>query len=140
MEIKWTTAMTNDPGTDATDMWWWLSFADDSGCLGIAIVKGKSVGDAAAEARRLRINPGGEVLGHPFPDDDVDAKKERERWGVNRLIDPEDLRADGYRKRGELRGSIGDARNDKGETFRDYEARIGQSVCEDHNKKLEKDG
>lgn len=53
--------------------WVWLSFADPdkpkgTQFLGVAIVEGEDVVDGAAEAHRLGINPGGEVLGYPLPD------------------------------------------------------------------------
>ncbi len=46
------------------DQWWWLSFADDDGFLGAATV-GPSGGfiEAVQLAKRLNINPGGEVVG-----------------------------------------------------------------------------
>ncbi len=42
--------------------WWWCSFANDGGFLGVAIVRAQGIGTAIMEARRIGINPGGEVL------------------------------------------------------------------------------
>ena len=43
------------------DQWWWLSFADDDGFLGVAVVTGFGLADAVSTAHRLGINPGGSV-------------------------------------------------------------------------------
>ncbi len=116
-------------------MWWWLSFATGEGSRGVAIVEGDDVADATDNATKRGINPGGEVVGYPFPDA-LDAVAERERWGTNHLIKPEALIADGYQKRGEVLDAIGDTRNEHGETFEEYEARTGQVICEEHNTKV----
>lgn len=47
----------------------WLSFADDNGFRGAALVQGASLGDAVRRATALGINPGGEVLGPEYPPD-----------------------------------------------------------------------
>ncbi len=47
-------------------MFWWLSFASDSGFLGATIVKGAYFTEAVQEAQRLGVNPGGEVQGMPL--------------------------------------------------------------------------
>lgn len=51
--------------------WWWLSFADPSlptgsQFLGACIVRGSNIVMAALEAHRLKISPGGQVLGISF--------------------------------------------------------------------------
>jgi hypothetical protein len=46
---------------------WWLSFAGDEGFRGVALVEGETMVDAVKEAHRLRINPGGEVMGVAAP-------------------------------------------------------------------------
>lgn len=47
---------------------WWLSFANDDGFLGCALVgPGSTVLEAAEVARSLGIHPGGEVAGLPTP-------------------------------------------------------------------------
>jgi hypothetical protein len=53
--------------------YWWLSFCDPDlprgqTFLGVCIVAGEGIGDAAREAHRLGCNPGGEVQGMPIPD------------------------------------------------------------------------
>lgn len=42
--------------------WWWLSFADETGFLGAAIVRGVDAHDAVRRSHRLGLNPGGEVM------------------------------------------------------------------------------
>lgn len=42
---------------------WWLSFADERGFLGAALVEGFTIVDAAQLAWELKINPGGQVAG-----------------------------------------------------------------------------
>lgn len=59
---------------DPFDGWMWLSFADphlDEGeqFLGVAIVPGANVVQAAVHASMLGCNPGGEVIGYPIPDE-----------------------------------------------------------------------
>lgn len=46
--------------------WIWLSFADDTGFLGAAIVQGGGMMEATMRARQLGCNPGGEVVGEPL--------------------------------------------------------------------------
>lgn len=50
------------------ERWWWLSFADGdlpegSQFLGVALVRGQNIADAARAAHVLGCNPGGEVQG-----------------------------------------------------------------------------
>ena len=45
---------------------WYLSFADDDGFLGAVVVEATGFMDAVMKTRTLKINPGGEVMGHPF--------------------------------------------------------------------------
>lgn len=47
-------------------MFWWLSFADDSGFLGAAIVEGDDMKAAVTNAWKHGVNPGGEVKGMPL--------------------------------------------------------------------------
>lgn len=50
-------------------VWWWLSFANEAGFLGVAIVRAPDMVAAVRAAHRLRCNPGGEVNGWPVPED-----------------------------------------------------------------------
>lgn len=55
---------------------WWLSFADGRlptgrQFLGVAIVPGTNVYTASLVARHLGCNPGGEVAGEVFEDDEI---------------------------------------------------------------------
>lgn len=47
--------------------WWWLSFGSevDGRFLGVAIVRGTDIIDAARAAHALGCNPGGQVLAVP---------------------------------------------------------------------------
>jgi hypothetical protein len=74
------------------DKLWWLSFAGDGGNLGVAVVAARNFGSAIAEAYRLGINPGGEVMGFECPPDCDEAKV----LGVGRLISPEEMARAGY--------------------------------------------
>lgn len=47
-------------------VWWYLSFAEN-GWRGSVIVMGTDIITACEEAFRLKINPGGQVLGLPIP-------------------------------------------------------------------------
>ncbi len=54
--------------------WWYLSFADvtrpkGQHFLGACIVQGDDIVEAAREAHVRGCNPGGQVLGAPYPDD-----------------------------------------------------------------------
>jgi hypothetical protein len=49
--------------------WWYLSFAGDDGWKGACIVPGKGVITATLMSKRLKANPGGEVLVIPVPED-----------------------------------------------------------------------
>lgn len=56
---------------DGPQLWWWLSFADPrrpkgSQFLGVCIVEGANVWQAAAHAIDLGCNPGGMVRGVPY--------------------------------------------------------------------------
>ena len=59
--------------------WWWCSFAHDDGFRGVAIVWARGIISATNEARRRRINPGGEVIAY-----EIDEPPERYR---NKLLD-----------------------------------------------------
>lgn len=65
--------------------WWYLSFADEK-FNGACIVEGTDFLDAVQEAHRLKINPGGQVVGNPIPEDAEYDPKYR-----NRLLSKEDL-------------------------------------------------
>jgi hypothetical protein len=66
--------------------WWWLSFADDTGFLGVAIVEAGGIMEAAVAAKLAGCNPGGEVLAYPIPVDKLPVEKLR-----NRLLSRDDL-------------------------------------------------
>lgn len=68
----------------------YISFALPRKCLGILILEGELLEDAAAiEARRLNLNPGGQVLAIPCKETDGDVPREifEAMWNNrNRLI------------------------------------------------------
>jgi hypothetical protein len=66
--------------------WWWLSFADEDGFRGVAIVQARGVIGAVEEALRRNINPGGDVQGLRLRK----APPERSR---NRLLDEGEAQA-----------------------------------------------
>ena len=72
--------------------WLWLSFrdVDTNTNLGVAIVEGGGVVEAALNARLRGCNPGGEVLPYPLDPDRVPAEEYR-----NRLLSGEELEAAG---------------------------------------------
>jgi hypothetical protein len=47
----------------------YLSFATDAGFLGACVVEARTVAHAARRCHELGINPGGEVLGAPIPNE-----------------------------------------------------------------------
>ncbi len=59
--------------------WWYLSFADDTAFRGGVVVRGTDVESATKEAHRLKINPGGQVLGVPIPEGKVPVAAYRDR-------------------------------------------------------------
>lgn len=48
---------------------WYLTFADDDGWRGAALVPGCGMIDACSTARALGCNPGGEVVGYALAED-----------------------------------------------------------------------
>ncbi len=46
---------------------WYLSFADERGFLGAAIVQAQGITTATMRAHRLGINPGGQVAAYEVP-------------------------------------------------------------------------
>lgn len=81
-------------------MLWYLSFVGEDRWLGGAFVPGDDLVDAAKRAHVLGCNPGGEVMGHPIPDDVTPPPEEY----IGKLLDKETLsmldkraaEADGY--------------------------------------------
>lgn len=51
--------------------WFYLSFADDDGFRGAAIVEAKGILGATLYCNLLGINPGGEVMAIPIPEDQL---------------------------------------------------------------------
>lgn len=45
----------------------WMSFANDNGFLGVAIVRGKTIAEALRTTHALGINPGGTVMAGAIP-------------------------------------------------------------------------
>lgn len=67
---------------------WWLSFADDDGFRGVAIVDAPSFIEAVMKTHVLDINPGGSVRGFPCPDASLIPPEH-----VDRLLSLDELRA-----------------------------------------------
>jgi hypothetical protein len=77
----------NPPG------WWYLSFvSDDDVFLGVAIVQGQGLITAVRRAHRLKINPGGQLMGLEIPDISLVPEEARERLlskaDLERLLGP----------------------------------------------------
>ncbi len=49
--------------------WWWMSFADNTGNLGVVIISGKTFEDAHRATHDLGINPGGELCSVEITDE-----------------------------------------------------------------------
>lgn len=69
--------------------WYWLSYAQEK-FNGVLIVKGDSFLDAAIEAHRLGLSPGGQVAGIPIPLDKLDNFPAEFR---NRLLTKEEAKS-----------------------------------------------
>lgn len=69
----------------AAPAWWYLSFAEEK-FNGACIVLASDMIEAVRETHRSKINPGGQVIGHPIPEDAIPEEKYR-----NRLLSKADL-------------------------------------------------
>lgn len=49
------------------ERWHWCSFADESGNLGVAVVRARGPLDSITRCNTLKINPGGEVMFFELP-------------------------------------------------------------------------
>ena len=86
---------------------YWNSFTDiidgKERCLGVAIVEGDSAQEAIRRCWKIGINPGGQVLSIGVSLDDERAILEINKYGLDRLIPPEELLAGGARRLKDLR-------------------------------------
>ncbi len=57
--------------------WQWLSFADEAGCRGVAIVKARGLLDALRKTRARGMNPGGELLLRTLPAEALTPEQDR---------------------------------------------------------------
>jgi hypothetical protein len=75
---------------DQTERWWWLSFIDRESetNLGVAIVRGGGIMEAAQNAFTIGCNPGGEVGAWPLSDEMMEEVDEQHR---NRLLSEAEL-------------------------------------------------
>jgi hypothetical protein len=104
----------------------WISFAtDETGNLGCCIVDAKNETDAIKKTWKLKINPGGQAMLTEYALNES-AKIEIAKWGKNKLISPEDLMNDGYKKLKDLDLDLQDKITNL--------TRVS-GVCEKHNKK-----
>jgi len=72
--------------------WWWLSFVNDDGeFLGVSIVRGGGVQEAAINARLIGCNPGGEVKAWPL----INGATPEEQYR-NRLLSKDELEEAGF--------------------------------------------
>ncbi len=63
----------------------WLSYADDKRSRGVILLEAQSFLEAASEARRLGISPGGQVSGFPVEGEHFPASMR------NRLLSPKEI-------------------------------------------------
>lgn len=75
---------------EAEQKWFWLSFADERGFLGVTIVEAGGIIEATVRARMHDANPGGEVQAVILDPDNLPDESLR-----NRLLSEEELRANG---------------------------------------------
>lgn len=67
--------------------WWYISFCEDR-FLGAAIVQARGMAHAILRCHRLGINPGGEALGWPIPENQLPPPAEAR----DRLLSKTDLK------------------------------------------------
>lgn len=73
----------------------WISFADDQGCLGAVIIEAQNETFALAQATARGLNPGGEAA---FVDiTNPNGLAEADRLGRNRFMPVSELRKRGYK-------------------------------------------
>lgn len=79
------------------ECWWWLSFVDrdENAFLGVCIVRGGGVLEAATNARLIGCNPGGEVAAYPI--ERLPPEKYR-----NRLLTEGELETDDFYEEEEM--------------------------------------
>lgn len=58
---------------------WWMSFAEESGFLGVVITEAGDVVGAVRKAHRLKVNPGGQVAAVPMHPDAPIGREWRDR-------------------------------------------------------------
>jgi hypothetical protein len=81
---------------------YWLSFVVDGKNMGVIITDAPDEKAAIRKTWQMGINPGGEVLAFERTGDLGDTDEEILLLGKDRLISPEELTAQGYKKISEL--------------------------------------
>jgi hypothetical protein len=69
------------------EVWHYVSFADEQ-FRGVVVIQAHGIGDAISKCHRLNINPGGEVIAIPIPDEILAQVPEADR---NRLLSKADV-------------------------------------------------
>ena len=67
---------------------WYLSYAGEEGWRGAIFIEAHGMAEAAYLANHRKLNPGGEVMGVPVPEEEIPAKQ----WH-NRLLTKAELEA-----------------------------------------------
>lgn len=81
--------------------YWYLSFATETEALGATVVQADNIDDAIAEATRLGINPGGEVMILELQDDAIEREPDIPKL-LNTLLTPKELEEMGYAQMAQL--------------------------------------
>ena len=74
---------------------YWLSFSNEDGPLGVAIVDGKNFTDAIVNSHALNLNPGGEVLGSKMETEE-ELNEVKQLGGTNRFLSIDEMKMRGY--------------------------------------------
>jgi len=69
------------------ESWHYVSFADEV-FRGVVLIKAHGITDAVSKCHRLNINPGGQVMCVPMPDDVIEQVNDKYR---NRLLTKADV-------------------------------------------------
>lgn len=80
---------------------YWMSFANDEGCLGVVIMDAEDEAGAVRAVMEAALHPGGQVMLLDVTDM-PGVEGEISKWGKNRLMSAADLRGDEYKSLSEL--------------------------------------
>ncbi len=72
------------------ELWWYISFADETGFLGVTIIRARGMATAVRLSHALGANPGGQTLSHALdfcvpPPDAIHGKLVKDKKMIDRL-------------------------------------------------------